>query len=293
MSEQAEVIEVEKLESKAAPEIQERAVRMGWKGPDKFKGDPARFVDADEFVERGEAILPVVRKELEQTQSELASVKAREAQTQASLAAAQKAIEEINLRHSVATQKAVEKAREDLKVQLAAASEAGDHIGVAEITDQLTKTVAVADASAAVAKTVEETPKAWEPSPAMKAWNTDNAWYGTDKEKTDMANAAARLLRISGDTSMGAEFLDKAKAEMEAAYELKHPKQEAVDKVAGGRNGDASEVRQGGRKTYNNLPADAKRQCDADARNFVGPGKLYKTAAEWNSAFTQLYFEAE
>mgnify|MGYP001591468423 CR=1 FL=1 len=55
----------------------------------------------------------------------------------AALKQTQEAIAQIEERHAVETQKAVEAARRQLKSQLAAASEANDHEAVAEITEQI------------------------------------------------------------------------------------------------------------------------------------------------------------
>ena len=41
------------LESKATPEVQAEAQKMGWIPPERYKKAPEQFVDADEFVERG------------------------------------------------------------------------------------------------------------------------------------------------------------------------------------------------------------------------------------------------
>ena len=42
------------VESKADAETQAKAEKLGWIPPERFKGDPERFVDADAYIERGE-----------------------------------------------------------------------------------------------------------------------------------------------------------------------------------------------------------------------------------------------
>ncbi len=289
-----------KLESAATAEVQAAATKLGWIPPERYKGDPERFVDADAFIERGETVLPIVKKQLENTRTELREIKEREAATAAALAKAQKAIEEIDLRHSVATQKAVERAKADVKAQLELASEAGDHKGVAELTERMVElNDAAKDAKAAAeTKPAADAPKAYVPSASVKEWNAANPWYGdsTDAEnidRTNIMNRAAYMLRLAGFPGTETEFLEQAKADMEIAWEKKHPKQ--VDKVGGGAHGSNEEGGGGAPrgKTYNSLPKDAKEQCDRDASQFVGPNKLYKTKADWNAAFTKLYFEQE
>ena len=49
----------------------------------------------------------------------------------------------------------------------------------------------------------------------------------------------------------------------------------------------------GGGKGFDSLPADAKAQCKADAREFVGEGRPFKTTAEWNKHYADLYWSQE
>src|SRR5574340_886397 len=96
------------VESKAALEIQAKAEQIGWIPPSRFKGDPERFIDAEEYIERGETVLPIIKEQNKRLHSELDTLKAEAAKTTAALKAAQVAIEQMEERHTVATQKAVE-----------------------------------------------------------------------------------------------------------------------------------------------------------------------------------------
>jgi len=274
------------VESAAAPEVQKQAEAMGWIPPTRFKGDPERFVDADVYLKRGEEVLPIVREQNKRLHTELDSLKSESAKTQAALKAAQTAIEQMEERHTVATQKAVDEARTQLKAQLAAASEAGDHQGVAELTDQLTKMVPEAPAAKPAAATA---PAAFVPPTELVEWNAENPWFGKDKRKTALALAIAQEFREAGETGEGRAFYDKIAAEVNKEFGAPEPR---GDKVEGGRSGGAGEERSsGGRaKGYAALPADAKSACDAEARRFVGEGKRYKTQADWRSRYAEIYF---
>lgn len=277
------------VESAASPEVQAQAEKMGWIPPTRFRGDPERFVDADVFIEKGETVLPIVKKQNQLLRQELEATKAQANANAAALAKATKAIEEIEERHTVATQKAVAAARQEVKTQLAKASEVGDHEAVAELTDQLTQ-LNVAETGKEEKKTETTTVAApFVPPPALAAWTEENPWFGKDKRKTALALGIAQELREAGEKSQGAEFFELVSAEMDKTLgtrEVERP----VDKVEGARNGSEG-GRSGGKKGYANLPADAKAACKQDARNFVGPGKRYKTEAEWNTRYAELYFE--
>lgn len=275
------------VESAATPEVQARAEKMGWIPPSRYKGDPERYVDADAYLERGETVLPIVKEHNKRLQAELHSVREQAAANAAALAAAQKAIEEIEERHTVATQKAVENARAQVKAQLANASEAGDHQGVAELTDQLTRLNAAKEEAAAPKAPSTPAPL---PIPAdLREWNSENSWFGTDKRRTALALGIAQELREGGDQSMGRIFYDRVSAELNKM--LGGGGEAPPDKVEGARGG-TGEARPRGGKSFESLPAEAKAACDADARRFVGTGKRYKTQAEWRTRYAEIYFGA-
>ena len=43
------------------PTLEDRAAQMGWVPVDKFRGDPAHWVDAETFVKKGEEVMPILR----------------------------------------------------------------------------------------------------------------------------------------------------------------------------------------------------------------------------------------
>lgn len=277
-----------RVESVASVEVQAAAEKMGWMPPSRFRGDPDRFIDADAYIKRGEEILPIVKEHNKRLQAELEALRGESSKTAQALAAAQEAIEQIELRHSVATQKAVEHARAEVKEQLALASEAGDHRGVAELTDQLTQ-LNKAEEKAEEKPTKAAASAPFVPPADLKAWNEENPWFGKDRRKTSLALGIAQELREGGERSTGRDFFDLVKTEMEKTLGGE-PRATPSDKVEGARNGGSEGERGSSRKGYASLPADAKAACDADARQFVGPGKRYKTADEWRKNYAEIYF---
>jgi hypothetical protein len=281
------------VESQASPELQKEAEAMGWIPPARFRGDVDRFVDAEEYIKRGETVLPIVKEQNRRLHSEVAELRTKSATQESALAAATKAIEEIEERHSVETAKAVEAAKRQLKAQLAQASEAGDHDAVAEITSRMVDLKAADDKAKAekpAAAVVVTKPETYEAPPELKAWNARNEWFGTNKRKTALALAIAQELRDGGETSVGEIFFDKIAVEVNKELGIAEPR---GDKVEGGRNGSGDDARSGARggKGFANLPPEAKQACDADSKKFVGEGKRYKTQQEWRTRYAELYFE--
>lgn len=277
------------IESAATPEMQAKAEKMGWIPPARYRGEPERFVDADEYVARGEQVLPIVRAQNQRLQDEVASLKANQAALQESLQKANTALEEIEERHTVATVKAVEQAKKDLQKRLAEAHDAGDSAAIAEITGLMV------DLNASSA----EPPKKKEPEtkplpqpatvpPELKAWQEANPWFGTDKRKTALALGIAQELRDSGTTLEGAAFYEKVREELEATL---GGAAGAGSKVEGARGSETGTARVSAKKGFAALPAEAKAACDAESRNFVGAGKRYKTVDAWRERYAELYFQ--
>jgi hypothetical protein len=284
-----EQVEEPIVESAATPERQAEAEKMGWIPAERFKGDPERFIDAEEYIERGETVLPIVRKENKRLHAEVDGLRTTTRQTEAALKAAQDRLTTIEERHVVEKQRAVAQAKAELKSQLAAANEAGDHGAVADITEQMV------ELNAQPALTVQrkaEPVAAYVAPPELVAWNAKNPWFGQDKRRTAVAIAAAQELRDGGETATGEAFFEKVGAEVAKTFGEMEPR---GDKVEGGRNGSDGDARPGARgsKTYASLPADAKAACESEVRNFVGPGKSYKTKAEWQSRYADIYFTQE
>ena len=279
------------IESAADAATQARAEQMGWIPPARYKGEADRFVDAEAYIERGEVVVPILKANLKKTEAKLAELTRNQTETAQALEKANKALEEINLRNSVATQKAVERAKAEVKAELAKASEAGDHEAVAELTEQMVE-LNQAPPPKETKAAEPPAPRAPAVDPVVSAWVAGgNEWFGKDRRKTALMMAIVSEWKEAGDARTGAELLNAAKIEMlRERGEVERSQQ--VDKVGeGGRNGSEGEARSNGRKSYNALPADAKRACDDFVREFVGPKKQYKDAAAARQGYADLYFE--
>jgi len=277
--------ETVKVESKANAEVQAKAEKLGWIPPARFKGEPERFIDAEEYIERGETVLPIVKEQNKRLHLELDALKVNQLRTEEALNKATEALENIEERNTVATQKAIEKAKAEVKLQLAAASEAGDHAAVAELTEQMVDLNKAPPPEEK--KEAKPAAKVFVLPSDLKEWNEENPWFGTNKRRTALALGIAQELREGGETLVGKAFYNKVKEEMDKELgQTKEPPRE--DKVESARQ--SGEDRGNRAKTFAALPSEAKAACDSDARNFVGPTKKYKTQAEWRSRYAELYF---
>lgn len=279
--------------SAATPEQQKAAEAMGWIPPERFTGDPERFVDADKFIERGETVLPIVKKQLETTREDLAAAKKEAAETRALLKKANDAIDDLNLKYSAETQRRVDDARKDLKAAIRVAAKEGDLEKVVALTDELeeltdAEVAAKAEEAKKAAETKTEERKTEVPPvyPETQAWVDAHPWFETDAKRRAIYLGYLQAYRTDNPSHVGKRAFDGALRMMEESTQ-----QQEATKVAGSRNnGDGSSAAAGGKKSYAALPAEAKQECDADAKRFVGKGKRYDTLDKWRAAYAETYF---
>jgi len=272
------------------PEVEKEATTLGWAPKEKWRGAPEHWIDAQTFVERGHQVMPILQKN-----NQVLLGKLGEAQEAARLA--QSTAEE--LRATVANlttyQSAEVKRRVDaevlkLKGERRAATVAGDSELAADLDEQL-ETAREEQRKLATAPT--PAPRTPAPPPAkVEKWAEEFAsenddWFGPgkDRRKTALfAGIADDLFATKG--LRGRELLDAAKAEME---ETMGASRSTTGKAEGHQGGSGG---RGGRSNgtgFTDLPAEAKAQCIADEKKFVGANKAFKTQAEWRAHYAKEY----
>ncbi len=283
--------------SKASPEQRKAAEAQGWVPPERLatlKNPPKTFLDADEFLQKVDEVLPMIRHQNRKLKDDVATLSRQAQETQQALAAALKKLESIDLEKSVETQKAVEKARREIQAELEAASEAGDHKAIARLTiDAADLAQAEKDAAAATEAAKkgngDATRRPPPPDPEFEEWLADNEWFKTDRKKRLQFESIGRDLRMEGERSVGRAFMNKVADAWEETFgDTPEPPQR--NRVAAARG---SSTRSAGKSGYDALPADAKAACDADARRFVGENKRYKDTKSWRDAYASEYFRQE
>lgn len=263
-----------------APEILAEAKADGWADKDSWRGSPDLWVDATEFVRRKHTVLPLLRQANGQLNTRLAA-------TEAELTSIKMNMGEFVKYQQEQTIARLADQRKALLAEKRAADEAGDDARVVAIEEQLDEN-SEARAEAKVAAKAEPAPTQGlpPPPPELTAWQTANPWFGTDDVKTGLAMGLGReaaKMQLSGAAYFA--HIDKGIAKVFAAPPPAEGKSEG-----GGPSGSALPA--GGVGKYSSLPADARAQCDADAKRFVGKGKLFETTEAWRENFVKLYSEA-
>ena len=284
-------------EVQSDPKIEAKATSMGWVPQEKFRGDTSKWVDAQTFVERGEQFMPLLKANNRRLEEQHHATLQEVQRLQGLLESSQTAIAELKEFHDADTRRAVEASKSRLLAELKAAKKDGDTDLEVELTDQLT------EVNAALAKEVPK--KKEEPAtkqteskidPAFTAWQSreENSWFGKDRRKTTLAIAIAQELRQAGDRSVGEAFYEKVSAELDATLGVKKEEDDdgrPASKVGGSRGGSGGSGGAGSGKAYKDLPADAKAICARQGANLVGEGKAFKTQAEWQTYYADLYFK--
>jgi hypothetical protein len=277
MIEEATVVEAETEEQEVvetpARDYEKEARESGWVPEAEFKGErkPAKFLDAEEFVKRGEELTPFIRKENKQLKQALDETKADFA----------KRIE----RMEKANAKAFETAQRQHDAELArvrreqrAAVESGD---AAEF-DRLETERSNLEKAAPKADEPEKVDPAATLAQKQEAWRAANPWFDED---FDMQEFAIKYSDFHGRKHPNMSFEDNMKV-VEAEVRKKFP-----DKFGGKKPNGHSAVDSGGdflgfagkgKKTWVDLPSEAK----AAGANFITQG-LFKDQA----AYAKAYFE--
>lgn len=264
---------------------EQEARTLGWVPKEEFRGDEERWIDADAFVERGRHIMPILQKNNEKLQQQLREESAKREKLEAAVKASQESLTAMEEHFTAATKRQVEKARADLLAELKQAKTDGDVDSEVRLTDQLTQMREVLPEKkvAAEEKQVVVTPT---DLPEVKAFKENNSWYGTDLKKTVQFNRIAEDLRLDGNTSTGQAFLDAA---MKKFDEANRPTGSKVESGGGRQSGGSTS--KGSR--FADLPPEAKQACRDDAKRLVGDGRRFKTNAEWETRYAEIYFGDE
>ncbi len=272
--------------------LEREAREMGWVPREEYKGDPDHWRDADEFVERGRSILPILQANNKRLKNDLLTRDQEIANLKKAVEDSSKAIKALQRGYNESVKLQVENARKELRDQLRAAKETGDIDAELAITDKLADLKSAERSSKEDAVEEDKAPaNTPQLDPEFVAWNKENPWFGNmnDSEDRKRTRALVRIgedLRDEGDKTYGRAFMEKCIAELEK-QEGKQTSRTS-NKVEGGSrsSGGSSSGR-----AYDRLPKEAKDTCKEQAEDFVGPGKMFKNEREWQDYYANLYGE--
>ena len=277
MAENEEVIDnKEEQESEVDKANIKEASGQGWVPKEKFRGKEEDWVDAETFVKRGREILPILRKNNENLLKELNH-------TKESLKEFRQTAEEFKKFQKESYQKKasdLEAQIVQLKVARSQAITDGDGQRVTAMDDVIDGLKVEAKEARDNAKIETRTTVA-QPTvdPRLQEWLNNNEWFGKESRITKMANSIGEDLREKNPGLMGDAFLAKLDEALAEEFperfgankgEKRTPNYQTESGANRGRSVGS------GKKSYANLPDDAKAACD----RYIKQG-LMKTREEY------------
>ena len=276
-------------------EVEKEAMSMGWTPKEKFKGDPAKWIDAETFVERAEHVLPILRADRDRLKRDLLTRDNEIGNLKQQLGTTNAIVKDLTVQYDERLKAELAAQRRSLKAQLKEAVEDRDVDAEMEVREQLDQLTEAERAAQERAKQTKDKLQEPEGSPdtlsrEFREWNKENPWYGGDsKEDRKRTKAILRIaedLRDDGELSQGREFMDLC---LEKLEEQEGGTPRTTSKVeSGSPRGKGG----GGSQSYDSLPADAKAACKEFAADLVGEGKVYKTLKEFQTYYAKTDYES-
>lgn len=251
-----------------SPEVIREAELLGWVPKERFRGNEDDWIDAEVFVKRGKEINPILRKNNELLLNKLNAKDAEIADIKA-------AVEEFKKFHEETEERAYKRALADLKAAKKQALEEGDHEAVVEIDDEISDL----KESKKTTTTTEPTKTTPVVDPVYLAWEADNRWIVEDPSLAKAAEEAAAIMRIRGETSTGRTFLEKVGEKIKETFPEKfgNPNRDRASMTEGNRPATKT-----GKRSYADLPADAKQACDRFVKQGLMTKEQYVAEFDWS-----------
>ena len=274
----------EPIQPQIDPEIEAKARDMGWVDKDQFRGPENAWRPADEFVQRGEEFLPIVRSQLKKEQQE---------RQQLAEAMAQKEVEfnERLKRMDNVYQAAIEKQRLVAARQIEQEKLHAVELGDVETFKQLSQREMdlyqdfAAEPVEAAPKPQTQQPSTPQINPVAKQWAEQNQWFLTDP--TLRAVAESKHIEL-GQTTPGLsleENLNQTKAYVMEKFPEKFgitPKKTQGFSPVEGTARSASASLKPKTKGWNEIPAGDRKQLQMFVEDETFKDKDEAAKAYWS-----------
>ena len=277
---------IEEQEEEKTDDIEVQARDMGWVPEEDFKGDPAKWTPASDWVHRGENYIPIMRKRLSDQQGEISRLKTEQTQVQGRFVRLEK------MQSAALIQQ-----RDHLVAQFGERKRAAVESGDTDAYDQAEQ--AELAALTGLAKQAEVEPDKPSGLPAhvqaeVEGWLGENLWFNSNVEMQGVASQHhEQLLKEKPGLTIGENL-----KEVRAYVARRYPEAFATSEEKRGSpvEGGSRSVGGGGRTTgrYSKLPKEAKDQCDSQIKEGLfardDDGKLIEETAKKRERYAKLYF---
>lgn len=235
-----------------------KARRLGWVPKEEFRGDPDKHRSAEEFLRRGEEILPILQRDNKRLHENFGKVERELKETRETL----QSFAEFTQKNA---EREYKKSLRELEARLDAAIETAD----VSQARQLRKEIAELDGGPPAPKPKPEPvgePDKPAVDPEVQTWIEANPWFNN--------SASLRTYAVEEFGDLEKRYPGKSRTEILAEVKQRtvdrfpdkfgiNPKRENAAAVA---SPSAEGARRKSGKTYDDLPAEAKKACDKYVR---------------------------
>jgi hypothetical protein len=253
-----------------------KARRLGWVSKEEFKGDPDKHRSAEEFLQRGETILPILQRDNKKLHDTVSRFEKELRETKEAAAGVEDLVRK-------SAEREHKKALRDLERRLDAAIETADVTQARQIRAEISELQGGEPAPKREPKPVGEPDKP-AVDPEIQSWIDQNDWFNKSVALRGYATEVYGDLEKQFPGKSRSELLSETKQRTVDRFPEKfgvNPKRDGAAAVAA-PGGVASTKKPAGR-TYDDLPAEAKRACDKFVKNIPGYTKeKYVKDYEWD-----------
>jgi len=235
---------------KAEDDTEDKARRMGWAPEDEWRGPKDRWKTADEFLSFMDEAPAVQRERLEKAGRRLSEYEGTTSDLK-------RQVEMLATRLKDQDKRGYERALADLKKEKRIAVENGDMDAFNEYEtreDELRREAAEADAG----PEEKQQTKPKEPH-EITDWKSKNSWFDRDPEMTKTAEAMSIAFNQSNPGRSAVEMLEYVEKRIRGAYpdKFENPNRRDAPKT----NASGTKRPSGSKKSFADLPSDAKKAC--------------------------------
>jgi hypothetical protein len=249
-------------------EAEVKAQRLGWVPKDQFRGDPEKWRPAEEFLERGESLMPLLQRDIKRLHRQIDQDRKTFAEF----------MEKAEKDRFAAEERAYKRGKAEAEAKLDAAIQNADVAGAQQAKREL---AALEEAKPQAPQKIEE--KKPQVDPDIQEWMDENPWFNKDQALTAYAGKVFGQLENAGGMSRKQMLAETKKRVMERFPEDFgiNPRREQAASVAAPNGGTAPAKKNA--RSYENLPPDAKKACDKFCKTIPGYTKdKYVAAYDWD-----------
>lgn len=239
-----------------------KARRLGWVPKEEFRGDPDKHRSAEEFLDRGTNLLPLLQRDNEKLHKNFDRVERELRETK-------EVLSDFRDFASKSEERAYKRAKVELETKLDTAIQSAD-VETARATRR--EMAALDEDRKPVAETRQREPdKPQQGDKVIQDWISDNDWYRNDPALNGFATKMFGKLEREKPGAPKEDLLAETKRLTMDKFPEEfgiNPRREAASAVGAPSGGSGTQKKKG--KSYEDLPADAKKACDKFVKTIKG-----------------------